>query len=52
MRVNIAIAKDSLKIYSEAKKDYLEAINAFENDNNLYELSNAKVSLAHNYIVN
>jgi signal transduction histidine kinase len=52
MRVNIAIAKDSLKIYTEAKKDYLEAINAFENDNNLYELSNAKVSLAYNYIVN
>uniref|UniRef100_UPI0025F64EA1 tetratricopeptide repeat protein n=1 Tax=Winogradskyella sp. TaxID=1883156 RepID=UPI0025F64EA1 len=52
MRVNIAIAKDSLKQYEDAKKDYLTSIVAFTKDNNLYELSNAKVSLAHNYIVN
>ncbi|WP_460218079.1 tetratricopeptide repeat-containing sensor histidine kinase [Psychroserpens sp. MEBiC05023] len=50
MRVNIAIAKDSLKQYGSAKKDYLSSINAFTKDNNLYELSNAKVNLAHNYI--
>lgn len=52
MRVNMAIAKDSLKQYEDAKKDYLSSINDFVRDNNLYELSNAKVSLAHNYIVN
>jgi tetratricopeptide (TPR) repeat protein len=52
MRVNIAIAKDSLKQYKAAEKDYLISIAAFVKDKNLYELSNAKVSLAHNYIVN
>ena len=52
MRVNIAIAKDSLKLYSEASKDYLSSIEAFTKDNNLYELSNAKVNLARNYISN
>jgi signal transduction histidine kinase len=51
MRVNIAIAKDSLKQYEAAKKDYLNSISAFKEDNNLYELSNAKVSLANNYII-
>lgn len=51
MQVVKAIAKDSLKQYGEAKKDYLASISAFKNDNNLYELSNAKVSLAHNYSV-
>lgn len=50
MRVNIAIAKDSLKLFSEASKDYLSSIEAFTKDNNLYELSNAKVNLARNYI--
>jgi signal transduction histidine kinase/Tfp pilus assembly protein PilF len=51
MQVVKAIAKDSLKQYGEAKKDYLASISAFKKDNNLYELSNAKVSLAHNYSV-
>ena len=50
MLVNIAIAKDSLKQYKEAEKDYLLSIAAFTKDKNLYELSNAKVNLARNYI--
>ena len=49
MQVNIAIARDSLKQYEAARKDYLESISAFERDQNLYELSNAKVALAKNY---
>lgn len=48
---NIGIAKDSLKQYDSARKDYLTAIPLFENDQNLYELSNTKISLANNYIL-
>ncbi|ALJ06086.1 hypothetical protein APS56_13510 [Pseudalgibacter alginicilyticus] len=48
---NIGIAKDSLKQYASARKDYLLAISHFEKDHNLYELSNTKMSLANNYIL-
>lgn len=49
MQVNMAIAKDSLKRYKDARQDYLTSINAFEKDQNLYELTNAKIALAKNY---
>ncbi|WP_372753565.1 tetratricopeptide repeat protein [Mariniflexile sp.] len=49
MLENIGIAKDSLKQYASARTDYLAAISFFENDQNLYELSNTKISLANNY---
>ncbi len=49
MQVNMAIAKDSLRRYKEARQDYITSIKAFEKDQNLYELTNAKIALAKNY---
>ena len=50
MQVNMAIAKDSLKQFQEARQDYLASIAAFKKDQNLYELTNAKVGLSQNYM--
>jgi signal transduction histidine kinase len=49
MQENIGIAKDSLKQYESARKEYLSAISSFKKDQNLYELSSTKISLANNY---
>lgn len=49
MLENIGIAKDSLKQYKSAREDYLSAISDFKKDQNLYELSSTKISLANNY---
>ncbi len=45
MMVNMAIARDSLKDYTRADQLYRESIGLFEEDNNLYELSNARIGL-------
>lgn len=50
MDVNIAIAKDSLKRYTEARADYIKVIDAFEKDQNLYELTNTRIALAKNFM--
>ncbi|REE80815.1 tetratricopeptide repeat protein [Lutibacter oceani] len=47
---NIAIAKDSLKLYNESQKDYKEAIRLFKKDQNLYELTFAQIGLARSLI--
>jgi signal transduction histidine kinase len=49
MDINIAIAKDSMKLHTQARPLYLNAVKAFKEDRNLYELANAKIALAHNY---
>lgn len=46
MMHNIAEAKDSLKLHEESQIIYREAIQIFEKDNNLYELTNSKLGLA------
>ncbi|WP_139059057.1 tetratricopeptide repeat-containing sensor histidine kinase [Polaribacter reichenbachii] len=46
---NIAIAKDGLEEYLEARKIYNSIIIEFENQNALFELSDAKINLAKNY---
>ncbi len=48
MTVNMAIANDSLENYGEASQLYIASIAAFEKDNNLYELSNARISYGNN----
>ena len=51
MDVNMAIANDSLKNHSEARKLFLTSINQFKKDNNIYELSHALIGLANNYFI-
>ncbi len=48
---NIAIAKDSLKLYNEAQEYYIKAIELFKKDENLYELANASIGLGRNYSI-
>ncbi|MEO9572213.1 MAG: sensor histidine kinase [Polaribacter sp.] len=46
---NIAIAKDGLEEYLDARKIYNSIIIEFEKQNALFELSDAKINLAKNY---
>ncbi len=46
---NIAIAKDSLKLYKESQRLYKEAIMLYKEDKNLYELTYAQIGLAKSY---
>lgn len=48
MLSNIAIAKDSLKRYNEAEKDFERVISLFQKEQNYYELVHNKLSFAHN----
>lgn len=51
MDVNMAIAKDSLKEHKAARVLFLKAVNQFDKDNNLYELSHTLIGLANNYFI-
>ena len=46
---NIAIAKDSLKLYKESQRLYKEAIVLYKEDQNLYELAYSQIGLAKSY---
>ncbi|MDP5107162.1 MAG: tetratricopeptide repeat protein [Polaribacter sp.] len=50
MDVNIAAAAYNLKEYAASIANYLNVIEAFSEDNNLYELSNAKIGISKPYI--
>ena len=50
MRNNLAIAKDSLGFYKEAKSDYEFSIQRFEADHNLYELAYALIGYGNNLL--
>lgn len=50
MDVNIAAAENFLKDYKSSIKRYLNVINAFEKQNNLYELVNAKIGISKPYL--
>ncbi|MEE9407313.1 MAG: sensor histidine kinase [Polaribacter sp.] len=49
MNVNIAAAEYNLKEYITSINRYLKVINDFNTDNNLYELSNAKIGISKPY---
>ncbi|UTW65822.1 tetratricopeptide repeat protein [bacterium SCSIO 12643] len=51
MESNIAIAYDSLKKYSEARKLHLKVIQDFKLDQNWYELANSQIILGNHYLV-
>ena len=50
MDVNIAAAEYNLKMYNTSINRYLEVIRLFTKQNNLYELSNAKIGISKPYI--
>lgn len=50
MLTNMAIAKDSLRLFREAQEDFNLAISIYAKDKNLYELTYAKLGLSSSFI--
>jgi signal transduction histidine kinase/Tfp pilus assembly protein PilF len=50
MNVNIADAEYNLKDYAKSINRYVNVIKAFSKDNNLYELSNARIGVSKPYL--